>query len=264
MISSRQHLLVQQCRLLERGDAQRLLLDGWHLLEEALAAGLPLETVLVDVTLAETRAPLLDRCVAAGARLYTGTSQVLSAASPVHTSTGVVAVGWRPRVSLPRLLSPAPALVVAAFGLQDPGNAGALVRSAAAAGATGVVLDTASADPFSWKALRASMGASLRVPVLREAEADTHVQLAHLRAAGLRLCAATPHGGRSLYDTDLSGPVCLMLGAEGRGLSSDLLDRADCHVHIPMAMNVESLNVAVAGALLAFEAARQRRTTEGA
>ena len=261
VISSRQHPLVQQCRLLERGDAHRVLLDGWHLLEEALAADLPLETVLVDVTLAETHARTLSSCLSAGAQVVTGTAQVLAAASPVRTSTGVVAIGHRPDVTLSRLLSPGPAMVVAAFGLQDPGNAGALVRSAAAAGATGVLLDPASANPYSWKALRASMGATLRLPVMRDADARTH--LAHLRGAGLRLCAATPQVGPSLYDTDLRGPVCLLLGAEGTGLSLDLIESADCRIQIPMARNVESLNVAVAGALLTFEAMRQRRLPGG-
>jgi TrmH family RNA methyltransferase len=122
-----------------RGDEARLLLDGWHLLDEALAAALVLETVLVDVNVADAHAATLDRCSAAGARVVTATAPVLAAASPVQTSTGVVAIGQRPDVALPHLLSPAPALVLAAFGLQDPGNAGALIRSAAAAGATGVL-----------------------------------------------------------------------------------------------------------------------------
>ena len=258
-ISSRQHPLVQQCRLLERGDPDRLLLDGWHLVEEALAAALPLETVLVDVNVADAHTGTLARCITAGAQVVTGTAQVLAAASPVQTSTGVVAIGRRPEVALSHLLSPAPALLLAAFGLQDPGNAGALIRSAAAAGATGVLLDATSANPYTWKALRASMGTALRLPVRRDADAAGH--LAHLRASGLRLIATTPHGGRSLYATDLRGPVCLLLGAEGAGLPPALLDTADDRVHIPMARGVESLNVAVAGALLAFEAARQRRSS---
>lgn len=256
MISSRQHPLVQQCRLLERGDPERLLLDGWHLLDEALTAALPLETVLVDMNVADAHTGTLARCMTAGAQVVTGTAQVVAAASPVRASTGIVAIGRRPELALPRLLTPPPTLLLAAFGLQDPGNAGALIRSAAAAGATGVLLDTGSADPYGWKALRASMGAALRLPVRRDADAQTH--LMQLRAAGLRLIATTPHGGRSLYATNLRGPVCLLLGAEGTGLSPALLDTADDRVHIPMARAVESLNVAVAGALLAFEAARQR------
>jgi len=245
-----------------RGDEARLLLDGWHLLDEALASALVLDTVLVDVNVADAHAATLDRCSAAGACVVTATAPVLAAASPVQTSTGVVAIGRRPDVALPHLLSPAPALVLAAFGLQDPGNAGALIRSADAAGATGVLLDAASAGPYSWKALRASMGAALRLPVRRDT--DAHAHLTHLRRLGLRLCATTPHGGTSLYETDLRGPVCLLLGAEGAGLSPDLLDSADSLVQIPMARGVESLNVAIAGALLAFEAARQRQQLGGA
>lgn len=261
-LTSRQHPLVQECRRVARGDDHRLLLDGWHLVDEALQAGVPLDLVLVDAGVADAHADVLARCAAARIRVVLASAAAIAAASPVQTATGVVALGPRPDVPLAHLLQPPPPLVLAAFGLQDPGNVGALIRSAAAAGATGVLLDTASADPYSWKALRASMGAALRLPVRRDAAAQA--ELARLQASGLTLHAATPHGGTPLHDASLRGPVCLLLGAEGAGLPSDMVALADRKICIPMARGIESLNVAVAGALLAFEAARQRHLPEGA
>ena len=131
------------------------------------------------------------------------------------------------------MLTPAPALVLAAAGLQDPGNAGAIIRSAAAAGATGVVLDELSADPWGWKALRASMGSAFHLPVVRSR--------AHRRArrqTGERRC---PHRRdraarrRSRCTTWTSrGRSAVLLGGEGAGLPDDLVDAADTRVSIPM------------------------------
>ena len=154
------------------------------------------------------------------------------------------------------MLKPAPALVLAAAGLQDPGNAGAIIRSAAAAGATGVVLDELSADPWGWKTLRAAMGSTFRLPIVTAGDALSACD--RICRAGTRLIAATPRDGVSLYETDLQGPVAIVIGGEGAGISAALLERADERLTIPMAEGVESLNAAVAAALVVYEAARQR------
>jgi len=146
--------------------------------------------------------------------------------------------------------------VIVLVGLQDPGNVGAIIRAADAAAATGVVACEGTADPYGWKALRGAMGSTFRVPVVPRQPAGLAVATARLH--GLRVVAATPRGGTPLHEIDLRGPVALLLGGEGSGLASDVVQGADERVSIPMRAPVESLNVAVAGALLAYEAHRQR------
>jgi TrmH family RNA methyltransferase len=256
VVSSRQHALVKECRAIARGDDARLLLDGWHLVTDALAAGLRLEWIAIDARRAVGEAGVLARAREAGASVVEVTASVIDAMSPVRSASGVVAVAARPVIDPRALAAPEPALVIAAFGVQDPGNVGALVRSVDAAGGTGVLLDATAADPWSWKALRAAMGSSFRLPVRREPAA-----IDHLRAwqnDGLLVIAAVPGDGITMYDLDLTGPLAFVMGAEGAGVPEPVLAMADQRVRVPMRARVESLNVGVAGALLVYEAARQR------
>ena len=146
--------------------------------------------------------------------------------------------------------------------MQNPGNLGALLRSAEAAGATGALLTTGCADPLSWKALRGSMGSAFRLP---------HVAgLAHRRRArtlaarGIRVLATASDGERRYDEVDLRGPVAIVVGREGSGLAPAVKQRAAARLRIPLAAPVESLNVGVAAALVLFEAARQRGFAERA
>ena len=199
---------------------------------------------------------MVDRLRRYGAQIVDVSGTVLNALSPVNSPTGVVASARRPAVAKTAILHPAPALVLAATGLQDPGNAGAIIRSAAAAGATGVVLDEGSADPWGWKALRASMGSAFRMPVLRTRMLANMIR--DWRQAGLRLVATVPRSGTPMHDLDFTRPMVLLLGGEGAGLPEAMVAGADARVSIPMRGNIESLNAAVAAAVLLYEAQRQR------
>lgn len=256
VITSRQHPMVKQCRAILRGDDDRLLLDGWHLVSDALASGLPMTWLAVDPGRSTANPTLLDRAAASGTRVVEVTTPVLEAMSPVRSVSGVVAVCERPIVEARAVLAPAPALVLTALGVQDPGNVGALIRSADAGGATGVLLDGHAADPWGWKALRASMGSTFRLPVLRDEAAVARLHA--WQRDGVRVVAADPRDGLSMYDAALSGPLAIVLGGEGSGLPASVLGSADLRVRIPMRSRVESLNVAVAAAILVYEAARQR------
>jgi TrmH family RNA methyltransferase len=136
---------------------------------------------------------------------------------------------------------------------------GALLRSAEAGGATGAFVTGASANPFSWKALRGSMGSALRLPIATSVPPDR--VMSEMRRAGLRTVASVVRGGTDPDRIDWTGPVGLWVGGEGPGLPDDLADRCDERVTIPMAPQVESLNAAVAGALLVYAARRQRRAS---
>jgi TrmH family RNA methyltransferase len=259
-ITSRRHPLVLACREARAGgEDQPLLLDGWHLLLEADAAGVAVDAVMVGAGVSPPgghEAEVLERLAESGSQVVTLSAEVLQVVSPVRTSSGVVALARRPPGGLALAFTAEPALVVVAVDVQDPGNLGALVRAAEAAGATGLVAAGISADPLGWKALRASMGSAFRLPIAREPDLNDVVIAA--RALDIRLVALVPRGGTPLGSADLRGPTCLLLGSEGPGLPAALSAQADARVSIPMAPPVESLNVAVAGALAMYAAAAQR------
>jgi len=240
-----------------------VLLDGPHLVEDALRAGVAIEAAAIGPRLLGDPAAggLVAELEAAGTELFEATASVMEAASPVRSPAGIVAIARLGPASLEDVLRNGPALVVGAIGLQDPGNVGAIIRAADAAGATGVVVASGSADPFHWKALRGSSGSVFRVPVA--AGVAAHEACAAARAHGLCVVATSPADGQCLDDTDLVRPTFLLVGAEGPGLPADLLAAADIRLRIPMRAPVESLNVAVAAGVVLFEAARQRRHAAG-
>ena len=256
VITSRQHPIVKEFRELARGAGPLMLLDGWHLLNEAAAARVEVEKIAICGPPTAREKNVVDQLRRSGARVVDVSGSVLNALSPVNSPTGVVASARIPSVSSAAVLKPPPALVLAAAGLQDPGNAGAIIRSAAAAGATGVVLDELSADPWGWKALRASMGSSFHLPVVRSRALEKLIR--DWRRAGVQIVATVPRGGTAMYNVDFKKPTALLMGGEGSGLSDDLLTAADVRVSIPMKGAIESLNAAVAAAVLLYEAQRQR------
>jgi TrmH family RNA methyltransferase len=263
LLSSRHHPLVATCRTLARsraGEDNRILLDGTHLVTDAVAAGLHLETVAFTARAASTpeAARLIEHLSTTSADLVQVSESMMAAMSPVSSPSGVVAIASRPASSLGLVFGTAPALVVVAVDVQEPGNVGAVVRAAEAGGATGAVFCGESADPFGWKALRGSMGSMLRLPVT--AGVPVERALAAARTAGLRVVATIPRGGDRPDSLDLRDPTVLLFGGEGSGLSDEVLTAADARVSIPMHAPVESLNVAVSAALLVYEAARQRQS----
>jgi RNA methyltransferase, TrmH family len=142
--------------------------------------------------------------------------------------------------------------------VQDPGNLGTVLRSADAAGASGVVVSTASVDLYNPKVVRASAGSLFHVPIVRDAAPSEAVE--GLRDRGFRILAAVTEGAGSVYDQDLRGPALMMFGNEARGLPAELLDAADATVRVPIRGRAESLNLAAAATVMLFEAARQRGT----
>ncbi|HSD66386.1 MAG TPA: RNA methyltransferase, partial [Vicinamibacteria bacterium] len=175
--------------------------------------------------------------------------------SEVETSQGLVALARRPTFDEEQLFCGTPLLLVA-DGVQNPGNLGGLLRSAEAAGATGAYLSAGCADPCSWKALRGSMGSAFRLPQVRGLTPEAILD--RLRERGVAVLATAADGETRFDQADLRGPIALVVGAEGAGLASALLERAARRLRIPLAPPVESLNVGVAAALVLFEAARQR------
>jgi TrmH family RNA methyltransferase len=255
-ITSRQNPIVARYRAAARGDAAVMLLDGVHLVADALAAKLPIRDAAVAAGAADHDVvALVNRLQAAHADVVTATAPVMAALSPVRSSSPIVALADRPAGSISSLFAASHPLIVLAIDVQDPGNLGAIVRVAEAGGASAVIVAGVSADPFGWKALRGSMGSALRVPLL---VVETALALTELRQRGCRIIATAPRGGTSVFDTDLRTPVAIVIGGEGSGLDPALLASADARVTIPMQAPVESLNAAVTAALIVYEARRQR------
>jgi len=264
VITSRRHPLVARCRDAADGHAEEVLLDGPHLVADALDAGLPLPVIVVAEG-AETRddvARIAARATRQGVFVQRVTPVVFDAASPTRTPVGILALATLAMRDVAQLTVTSGSLVTVAVGIQDPGNVGTLIRSSEAAGATGFVAAGGSAHPFGWKALRGAMGSSLRVPIARVA--DTVAALRTLREQHLRLVALAADGDVDLYQADLGGPLAVCAGGEGAGLPADVEAMADLRIRIPMQAPVESLNVGVATSLVLFEVARRRRQSAAA
>jgi RNA methyltransferase, TrmH family len=255
-IASRQNALVRQFRDTAQGVVDdALLLDGDHLIQEALASGVVVNVAAFSARLADGR--LASRLQSAGTRVVVVSDAVLDAMSPVRSPSGVVAIAGRPAASLEGALAKKPALVLMLHDVQDPGNVGAVVRAAEGCGATGVVCSERTADPFGWKALRGAMGSTFRLPLAVRQPLPAAIAVA--RTNGLRIFATAARGGTPLAECDLRVPAAILLGGEGVGLPADLVDTADVRLTIPMQPPVESLNVSIAAALVIYEAARQRQ-----
>jgi TrmH family RNA methyltransferase len=256
-ISSRQNAVVGRFRTVADSPDEHILLDGPHLLEEALASALPVEIVAAtDRFIDGPGGDLVVRAGHAGARLLEVTSDVLRALSPVRQPSGIVAIGSRREAAIEGALGGAPQLVLMLRDVQDPGNVGAIIRAAEGCGATGIVTAEGTADPFGWKALRGSMGSAFRMPVAARQPVAAAAEMA--KGLGIRLYAAVPRGGTLLPRCDLRAPSAVLLGGEGAGLAAEAVGLADELMTIPMRPQVESLNVATAAALIAYEAMRQR------
>ena len=261
-ITSRKNPVVAQFRALADTADQsgaRVLLDGVHLVRDARGAGLTFETVAISSSrlVAESEEAQVALLLAnAGVDVIEAPDAVFAAMSPVRTPTGLVAIAARTPISASEVCGVENALVLVATDVQDPGNVGALVRTAEAGGVTGVFVSGASANPFSWKAIRGSMGSTLRLPVV--GGMTTESVMTCLRSGGFRAVAAVPRDGVDPDAIDWRGKVAILLGSEGAGLPDEVTGNCDALVSIPMAPRVESLNVAAAGAILVYAARRQR------
>jgi TrmH family RNA methyltransferase len=261
-ITSRQNPVVTRFRALAREadpTGARILLDGVHLIREAAASGHTFEIVAVSssrMTSDSEEAQTAQRLLESGIDVVSAPDAVFAALSPVRTPSGLVAIASRRPVSPSEICAVTDAMVLVAIDVQDPGNVGALMRTAEAGGMTGMFVCGASANPFSWKAVRGSMGSVLRLPVA--AGLQTAFVMTCLRSGSIRPVAAVPRGGQDPDALDWRGRVALVVGGEGGGLPDEVIQNCDDLVSIPMSPGVESLNVATAGAILVYAARRQR------
>ena len=274
-ITSRQNPLVKRFRRVRAGDERHhVFLEGVRLIEDAIAAGTHFETVAFTSALetSERGLRLMDELQKIPCRGAHVPPQVMQAIADTESPQGIAAIVSRPFYELAGVFAERPTLVVIADGLQDPGNLGTIIRTAEAARADCVVTTRDTVDPFNHKALRASMGSALRLPIVSDASRADVVKLC--REGGVTLIgtrtsparksvmiedAARAEKSHAYTDADLTGPLAFILGREASGITEETATDADQFVFIPMSAHIESLNVSAAAAILLYEAARQRQ-----
>ncbi len=264
----------------ERREEELVGVEGVRMVEAALGSGWAVEALLVSDSGARHLARLAP-LMAAGAPVLQTSDKLFVGIADTQAPQGIAALVQPPKAPLESLASPG-SLVIVLAGVQDPGNVGTIIRTADAFGATGAAACTAggmgTADPFGPKALRASAGSAMRLPIVRDKSAEDFMD--QLRVAGVKVYAAVaPAGGEvsrrespgdaSLppmlpWEIDWTSPSAILIGNEGSGLPTQLARAADARVCVPQApskstVGVESLNAAVAASVLLYEAMRQRR-----
>ena len=229
-----------------------MVAETFHLLDEALRSGLEIKAILAS----DSAHPVVrDRLRGkTGIRVAVISDSVFRELAATESSQGVIALARPPRWTIEDILR-GRSLAIVLDGLQDPGNAGAIVRAAEAFGATGVLFTKGTVSPFNPKSLRASAGSLFRVPFVYDIEAT----VAHDRIGKSKIAvyAAMPSGALPPAAADLRQDCALVIGSEGHGVSPQML-RGAIGLSIPT-VGVESLNSAVAAGILLYEAQRQRR-----
>jgi RNA methyltransferase, TrmH family len=264
MLTSTQNPLIKQIKKLqhakERREQQLFLVEGTHLIQEACAVNYPLMTLcctpkwrsqhleLWTILAGSDDGPSQSLCQ----RVELVSDEVIAAIATTVHPDGVVAIA--PRLAMAKPAIPAK-LTIALATIQDPGNLGTMIRTAAAVGADGLWVSKDSVDLDNPKVLRASAGQWFRLPL--GVSDDLHQLVASYQQQGVRVISTTAYTDTSYWDVDLRSPMLLLMGNEGAGLSAELSALADLQVKIPMEPTVESLNVATAAALLLYEVRRQ-------
>jgi TrmH family RNA methyltransferase len=250
-LSDKNPLVKQIRRAVARGTLTEdgyAVAEGIHLLEEALAARREIGAVIVSETARETSRLPQGRLPQARVVSEKTFRDLSSTESPQGVLALVRPAAW----TLDQILNGC-ALVVVLDGVQDPGNAGAILRAAEAFGATGAVFLKGTVNPYNPKCLRGSAGSVFRLPIVMAADLAAGLDG---DLGGLRLYAAMPRARQPIEETDFRGPCGIVIGGEGRGVSAALETRVTS-VRIPTS-GVESLNAAVAAGIMLYEARRQR------
>jgi len=253
MISSLSNDKVKAIRALaerkHRVREGRFVIEGARLIDDALAANIQPDWIFCSERLLPRAKATLKRLRSLRVEVIDVSDAVMKACSDTETPQGLLAVIPAPRLAWPR----EPKLILIADALRDPGNLGALLRSAAASGVDGVLLSPETVDAYNPKVVRGAMGAHFRLPIL---EADWTAIKEHMRS--MKVYLATADGERIYTEVDWTEPSALMVGSEAEGVSADAMKLATAHISIPLSREVESLNAAIAASVILFEAKRQR------
>lgn len=232
-----------------REEDRRFLVEGAQGVGEALDGDGRLDLLFATDDLD----PLAIRAARTGVEVQVVSDEVMAKLTSTVTPQGLVGVA--PFIDIEESTLPLEGCLVVLHEVRDPGNAGTVIRSADAAGASGVAFTASSVDVYNPKTVRSSAGSIFHVPVVRGV--PTATVIASVRERGHRILALDAAGDRDLYDADLSGPITFVFGNEARGLSPELLGMSDESVRVPHRGRAESLNLAAAATVCLFEWARR-------
>jgi TrmH family RNA methyltransferase len=266
MLTSKQNPKVKYFSSLrnkkKRGEEGRFIIEGIHLVEEALSKGL-LERAIYGKNLLKTSegSALFSRMIKANIPIEEASDNIVRYLSDVETPQGIIA-SVKPRMSdLGSLFDVDDPLIVVACGIQDPGNLGTIIRTASAAGCSGLILTKGTADPYNEKSIRASTGSIFHLNMVKIDDIITLIP--SLKRRGIKVVSGFTDAPKTYFEADYRGPTAIVIGSEGQGLPRELLGLSDESVSIPMSGNTESLNAAISAAVILYEALRQRRTSAG-
>ena len=232
-----------------------IFVEGERLIEECLQSGLALAACFHSPEVSPRAQTILAELADRGCPLLPTADAVLATVSDTVNSQGLIVLAERPTAQLEEVLLSS-GLLVCLDAVQDPGNFGTILRTAEAAGATGVISMKGSVDAYSPKVLRSAMGSAFRLPIVTGVTDEGLME--HLHKADLQIVAATADGETLYHEPNWLEPTMVILGNEANGVSNDLLELCETSIRIPLRSPVESLNVAAAAAVILFEAARQR------
>ena len=264
VLDGRHHPLIKELRRIVRSGVLLadglqlgglLLLETARMIEDALASGIEITHLFVRRG-AEQRAGGILAALSPDAAIYEVAAEVFDGLPSIETSQGILALARAPQWEENDLFRGGAPLIVVAAGVQDPGNLGAMIRTAEAFKATGMLLTEGTVSPFNAKTVRATAGSVLRLPMLAGLSIAEILKM--LSRRDVRLHAALVGQGKPLSEIRFDGPVAVAIGSEGAGLP-EALARAGERFSIPISPSVESLNAATATAVVLYEIARQRK-----
>jgi len=258
-ITSRDNARLKDAKRVREGKVHdRIFIEGVRLVEEAVRSNVELDCLFVSDEGDDRASAVIEN--AAAADIYRLSNAGFKSISDTVTSQGLAAIARRPssgqtRVE-ERLANSSSPVVVFLYEINNPSNLGAVVRTADAAGVAGLILSSRSADAFSPKALRSSMGSGFRVPIWEDVNLNDALKWA--RSNDLKTVATQAAAATAYTELDWTLPRMILLGSEAHGLPSEEVKKVDDRISIPMESQVESLNLAVACGVVLFEARRQR------
>lgn len=243
----------------ERDEAGLFIIEGYRELKRAADAGITIQALFYcpQLFLGVNETALIEQIRAAGAEINCCSTYLFEKLSYRDRPDGLLAIAVQMKMSLMHIAAKKNPFLVVAEGIEKPGNLGSILRSADAAGADAVIVCDRCTDIYNPNVVRASVGTLFTVPVI---EASGHETLLFLQKNKIKVVAATPAAKVEFTETDLKGPIAVVVGTEQLGLSELWMKAADLQVSIPMKGVADSLNVAAAATLLLYEVLRQRKS----
>jgi RNA methyltransferase, TrmH family len=240
-----------------RKKEQAFLIEGVKMVEEALRDNAGVTMIIAAPSIVQHHGKgVLKLAESRSIETVWITERMMDTVSENKTPQPVMAIVKMREQHEEELFAHAAKLIVVTHQLQDPGNLGTIIRTAEAAGASGVAITSNTVDPYNAKAIRASMGSILRLPIIFIGQ--TAAFLDTCKTKGFQTAAAVLIAEHTHFDVDLVKPTVVLLGQEGAGLPQDIMEHIDLQLRIPMAATIDSLNVATAAAVILYEAMRQR------